>query len=163
MLSARKPACASLDTVEVCHPPSWSSRAHHASLASLRLLRCGCPQSATIQTPLAISVLWCAYQMIPSALVLCYAYVSRGMLLQYACRFGIILSFFTGACAVGLMWGLYPPNYNFAEVTQMSNFYYAAQKVGTLPNNNPVAWRGNALLGETGPLGRDMTGARLSC
>lgn len=120
---------------------------------------CVCAQSATINTPLAISVLWCVYQMIPSALVLMYAYVSRGLMLQYACRLGIILSFFTGACAVGLMWGLYPPNYNFSQVTQMSNFYYAAQKVGTLPNNNPVAWRGNALLGETGPLGRDMTGA----
>ena len=120
----------------------------------------GDAQSATIQSPLAISVLWCVYQMIPSGLVLLYACISKGMLLQYACRLGIILSFFTGACAVGLMWGLYPPNYDFASVAKMSTFYYDAQRVGDLPAANQVSWRGDALIGQTGPLDRDMTGER---
>ena len=116
-------------------------------------------QSPTIKTPLAISVLWCVYQMIPSGLVLMYAYMSRGMLLQYACRLGIILSFFTGACAVALMWGLYPPHYDFADATAKSVFFFSSNRVGSLPNDNDVSWRGSALVGQVGPLGRDMTGA----
>lgn len=120
-------------------------------------------QSATIDTPLAISVLWCVYQMIPSGLVLLYNFISKGLLLQYACRLGILLSFFTGACAVGLMWGLYPPNYDFGHVTKLSTFYYDAQRVGDLPNSNQVSWRNDALVGQTGPLGRDMTGAPAAC
>ena len=120
-------------------------------------------QSATINSPLAISVLWCVYQMIPSGLVLLYACISKGVLLQYACRLGMVLSFFSGACAVGLMWGLYPPSYDFAAVAKMSTFYYDAQRVGTLPATNDVSWRGSALVGQTGPDLRDMTGAATSC
>lgn len=38
--------------------------------------------SATISSPLAISVMWCIYNMIPSGLVLYYALISKGMSLQ---------------------------------------------------------------------------------
>lgn len=131
----------------------------HASLSfALTPLCAPPPQSATINSPLAISVLWCVYQMIAPGLVLLYACISKGLLLQYACRLGIILSFFTGVTAVALMWGLYPPNYNFAQVTAMSSFYNSAQRVGDLPASNDVSWRGDALIGQTGPDGRDMTG-----
>lgn len=42
-----------------------------------------------------------------------------------------------------------------------SNFYLDAQKVGTLPVDNPVTWRSDALTKELGPLDRDITGGYL--
>lgn len=42
-----------------------------------------------------------------------------------------------------------------------SNFYLDAQKVGTLPVDNPVTWRSDALTNELGPLDRDITGGYL--
>ena len=43
------------------------------------------------------------------------------------------------------------------QVIGYSNFYYDAQRSGTLPDND-VSWLGNSLTTETGPLGRAMTG-----
>ena len=46
-----------------------------------------------------------------------------------------------------------------------SNFYLDAQKVGTLPVDNPVTWRSDAFVSgasqEIGPLDRDITGGYL--
>ena len=42
-----------------------------------------------------------------------------------------------------------------------SNFYLDAQKVGTLPADNPVIWRNDAMTSEVGPLDRDITGGYL--
>ena len=42
-----------------------------------------------------------------------------------------------------------------------SNFFLDAQKVGTLPADNPVIWRSDAMLKEVGPLDRDITGGYL--
>lgn len=42
-----------------------------------------------------------------------------------------------------------------------SNFFFDAQKVGTLPVDNPVTWRSDAMTYEVGPLDRDITGGYL--
>lgn len=68
---------------------------------------------STVSSPLAISVVWCVYNALPHFLVLWYVLVSKGMTLQYLCRFCILLSFFCGSIAVGLIWGLYPRSYSF--------------------------------------------------
>ena len=73
-----------------------------------------------MNSPLAISIIWGIYQIVPYALVLFYWLVSKGVMLQYMCRLGLLVTFVSGAAAVGLMWGLYPPNYNFARVSQPS-------------------------------------------
>ena len=67
-------------------------------------------------SPLAISIIWAVYNAIPPALVLFYAAIGKGVLLQYLCRFCMLLSFFCGATAIGLLWGLYPKEYNFNQV-----------------------------------------------
>lgn len=72
----------------------------------------GCAGS-TVNSPLAISVVWCVYNALPHFLVLWYVLVSKGISLQYLCRFCILLSFFCGSIAVGLIWGLYPRTYSY--------------------------------------------------
>ncbi len=41
---------------------------------------------------------------------------AQGVSLQWVCRACMVLSFFSAACAVGLMWGLYPKEYDLGEV-----------------------------------------------
>ncbi|DBB00628.1 TPA: hypothetical protein ACH3X3_002312 [Trebouxia sp. C0006] len=116
---------------------------------------------STVSSPLAISVVWCVYNALPHFLVLWYVLVSKGISLQYLCRFCILLSFFCGSIAVGLIWGLYPRTYSFKDALNYSNFFLDAQKVGTLPVDNPVTWRSDAMTYELGPLDRDITGGYL--
>ena len=73
-------------------------------------------QADSVNSPLAISIIWGIYQIVPYALVLFYWLVSKGVMLQYMCRLGLLVTFVSGAAAVGLMWGLYPPSYSFAKV-----------------------------------------------
>ena len=54
------------------------------------------------------------------------------------------------------MWALYPTKYNYNEAVYASNFFYNAQRVGTLPLDNSVPWRSNALTYETGALGQQQ-------
>ena len=75
--------------------------------------------TASVTSPLAMSVIWAIYNAVPPALVLFYALVGKGALLQYLCRFCLLLSFFCGATAVGLIWGLYPRDYNFGQVCKL--------------------------------------------
>ena len=81
--------------------------------------RCTCvilivcvPAGASVNSPLAISVCWCVYNGIPHFLIVYYAYVSKGPSLAWVCRICMLLSFVTGALAVGLMWGLYPKQFD---------------------------------------------------
>ena len=47
------------------------------------------------------------------------------------------------------------------DAVHHSNFFLDAQKVGTLPADNPVLWRTDAMTTELGPLDRDITGGYL--
>ena len=72
--------------------------------------------SGSVTSPLAISIIWAVYNAIPPFLVLWYAIVGKGVMLQYLCRLLMLTSFFCGAAAIGLLWGLYPEEYNFNKV-----------------------------------------------
>lgn len=115
---------------------------------------------ATISSPLAISIIWAIYAVIPHFLVLFYALISRDTLLKYICWMSIVISFGCGILAVILMWTLFPAQYDFSKVLNQSNFFYYAQRVGILPDKT-VPWRGDALTYETGPEGTDLTGGWL--
>lgn len=67
-------------------------------------------------SPLIISIIWAIYNAIPPFLVLWYAMVGKGVLLQFICRLAMLASFACGAAAVGLLWGLYPKVFDFNEV-----------------------------------------------
>ena len=86
---------------------------------NIRLPEHALVQSDSVNSPLAISIIWGIYQIVPYTLVLFYWLVSKGVMLQYMCRLGLLVTFVSGAAAVGLMWGLYPPNYNFAQVSSL--------------------------------------------
>lgn len=73
--------------------------------------------SGSVTSPLAISIIWAVYNAIPPFLVLWYAIVGKGVMLQYLCRLLMLTSFFCGAAAIGLLWGLYPEEYNFNKVS----------------------------------------------
>ena len=72
--------------------------------------------AGTVTSPLVISIIWAVYNAIPTFLVLWYAIVGKGVLLQYLCRLLMLTSFLCGAAAIGLLWGLYPKEYNFNQV-----------------------------------------------
>ncbi|XP_067658115.1 endoglucanase E-4-like isoform X2 [Haliotis asinina] len=51
-----------------------------------------------------------------------------------------------------------PARYNYTEVLGMSILFYDAQRSGPLPSNNPIPWRGDSALNDTGDEGEDLTG-----
>nr|4ZG8_A Chain A, Endoglucanase [Perinereis brevicirris]4ZG8_B Chain B, Endoglucanase [Perinereis brevicirris]4ZH5_A Chain A, Endoglucanase [Perinereis brevicirris]4ZH5_B Chain B, Endoglucanase [Perinereis brevicirris] len=48
--------------------------------------------------------------------------------------------------------------YNYREVLQKSILFYAAQRSGQLPGNNPIDWRDDSALDDQGNGGEDLTG-----
>lgn len=68
---------------------------------------------ATVVTTLTISVVWIVYSMIPPYLLIHYTWIGRGTTLQFMCRVAFVLSFVTSICAVGLLWAVYPKDYDF--------------------------------------------------
>ena len=48
--------------------------------------------------------------------------------------------------------------FNYAEVIRKSILFYAAQRSGRLPPDNPIPWRGDSALGDQGKDGEDLTG-----
>ena len=87
----------------------------------------------------------------PPFLALYYATVARGPSLAWLCRASLVLSLLAGLVAVLLMWALYPVHYDYTQAVYQSNFFYSAQRVGKLPLDNSVPWRGDSLTYETGP------------
>lgn len=67
------------------------------------------------------------------------------------CSVLFLVSYACGICALLLLWAVYPKDYDFAQATGDSIKFYDAQRVGTLPANNRIPWRSNALLYEAAP------------
>lgn len=53
-------------------------------------------------------------------------------------------------CAIVLVWLVYPQEYDFSEAVNHSLSFFDTQKVGKLPADNPIPWRGDSLLYENG-------------
>lgn len=75
---------------------------------------------ATVVTTLTISVVWIVYSMIPPYLLIHYTWIGRGTTLQFMCRVAFVLSFVTSICAVGLLWAVYPKDYDFGASNKVS-------------------------------------------
>lgn len=74
---------------------------------------------ATVVTTLTISVVWIVYSMIPPYLLIHYTWIGRGTTLQFMCRVAFVLSFVTSICAVGLLWAVYPKDYDFGAANKV--------------------------------------------
>ncbi len=48
--------------------------------------------------------------------------------------------------------------FNYGEALQKSFLFYAAQRSGRLPANNPIPWRGDSALNDGAKEGVDLTG-----
>ena len=79
-----------------------------------------------------------------------------------------VLHYVCGLIAIVLLWAVYPKDFDFKQATQYSLNFYEAQRVGQLPSDNRIPWRGSSLLyegsselGAPNLTGGWMTGAEL--
>ena len=56
-----------------------------------------------------------------------------------------------GLAAIILLWLVYPRQYDFSQLVGQSQLFYDAMKLGSLPTNNPISWRHDALVNAAGP------------
>lgn len=102
----------------------------------------------TVITTLSISVAWIVYGMVPPFLLLHYTFIGRGASLAFWSRVMFFVSFLAAACAILLLWFVYPKDFDFGEAAGDSFLFYDAQRVGTLPATSAIPWRSNALTYE---------------
>ena len=86
------------------------------------------------------------------------AHCSLLLVLQWACILGFFASIILVGVAVILLWVQLPERINFATIADDATFSYRALRVGTLPADNEVSWRSNALTDDSGPGGASLTG-----
>ena len=66
-------------------------------------------QGTGIVTTLSLSLVWIVYSIIPQYLLLHYTWIGRGTTLRMACKIGFYVSSLAAACAIILLWLVYPP------------------------------------------------------
>lgn len=99
-------------------------------------------------TPLAISIIFIAYNMIPLYLLIQYACFRGPLVYNLICKAMMFLSTFLSLLGVVLVWLLYPRAYDYSDALGSSLFFLDSQRLGTLPENFRVPWRQSAYLSE---------------
>lgn len=100
-------------------------------------------------TPLAISIIFIAYNMIPLYLLIQYACYRSPLVFNLICRIMMFLSTFLSLLGVVLVWLLYPRAYDYSAALGNSLFFLDSQRLGTLPDDFRVSWRQSAFLSES--------------
>lgn len=105
-------------------------------------------KGGVLDTPLAISIIFMVYNLIPQYLLLQYAaYRPRGFF-NVVCKIAMLLSTAMMILGVVLVWVLYPKSYDYKGALGSSLYFYDTQRVGTLPNDFRVEWRKSAFESE---------------
>lgn len=65
-----------------------------------------------------------------------------------SCRVAFVVHYACGIAALLLLWAVYPKDYDFGAAAKNSILFMDAQRVGSLPSDNPIPWRSNSLLYE---------------
>ena len=99
-------------------------------------------------TPLAISLIWLAYNLIPQYLLLQYAAYNGRRFFNVVCKITMLLSTACAITGIVLIWVLYPTSYDYSSTLTYAVSFYNTQRLGTLPENYPVAWRSSAFIEE---------------
>ena len=99
-------------------------------------------------TPLAISIIFIAYNMIPLYLLIQYACYRGPMIFNLICKLMMFLSTFLSILGVVLVWLLYPRAYNYSEALGNSLFFLDTQRLGILPDDFRVPWRQTSYASE---------------
>jgi len=98
-------------------------------------------KGGVLNTPLAISLIFMIYNLLPQYLLLQYASFRPRMFFNTVCRVAMILSTFLGIFGLVLIWILYPKSYDYKSALGSSLYFLDTQRVGALPPNFRVAWR----------------------
>ena len=98
-------------------------------------------KGGVLDTPLAISLIFMVYNLIPQYLLLQYAMYRPRMFYNFICKLAMFLSTAMMILGVVLVWVLYPKSYDYKSALGNSLYFYDTQRVGTLPPDFRVSWR----------------------
>lgn len=98
-------------------------------------------KGGVLNTPLAISLIFMIYNLLPQYLLLQYASFRPRMFFNTVCRVAMVLSTFLGIFGLVLIWILYPKSYDYKSALGSSLYFLDTQRVGALPPNFRVDWR----------------------
>lgn len=96
-------------------------------------------------TPLAISLIFMVYNLIPQYLLLQYAVFRPRMFFNAVCRLSMLISTAMAILGLALIWALYPRTYDLHSALGSSLYFMDTQRVGQLPDNFRVSWRQSTL------------------
>ena len=99
-------------------------------------------------TPLAISIIFICYNLIPLYLLIQYAVYRQPLVYTLICRVMMFLSTFLSLLGVVLVWLLYPRAYDYGQALSNGLFFMDSQRLGALPDDFRVPWRHSAYLSE---------------
>ena len=92
-------------------------------------------------TPLAISIIFMVYNLIPQYLLLQYSTFRPMMFFNIVCKICMLLSTAMAIMGIALIWALYPRSYDLTSALSSSIYFMDTQRVGQLPDNFRVSWR----------------------
>jgi len=99
-------------------------------------------------TPLAISIIFICYNLIPLYLLIQYAVYRSPGVYSAICQVMMFLSTFLSLLGVVLVWLLYPRPYDYSQALSNGLFFMDSQRLGPLPDDFRVPWRRSAYLSE---------------
>lgn len=100
---------------------------------------------------------WCFYNLMAPSLLI-YHKLLRNHGLTYLVNLCAIASSVIVAIIVIVIWVILPQEYNYSTILDKSLQFYAAQRSGILPPDNPISWRGNSALTDRAPSGASLVG-----
>lgn len=78
------------------------------------------------------------------------------MLLLGLSHLNIYIYIISSVCVLFCL--VFPTKYDYAEALRLSILFYAAERSGKLPANNPIPWRADSALQDGHDVGTDLTG-----
>lgn len=105
-------------------------------------------KGGVLDTPLAISLIFMVYNLIPQYLLLQYASYRPRTFYNIVCKVAMFLSTAMAIMGVVLVWVLYPKSYDYKSALGSSLFFIDSQRIGSLPPDFRVSWRRDAFTSE---------------
>ena len=104
-----------------------------------------------------MSVGWCIYNLMAPTLLV-YHKLLRNRGLTYLVNLCAMASSLIVAIIVVIIWVILPQEYAYGTILGKSLEFYAAQRSGVLPPDNPIPWRGDSAVTDVGPTGSSLVG-----
>ncbi|PRW56955.1 Six-hairpin glycosidase [Chlorella sorokiniana] len=103
-----------------------------------------------LDTPLAISLIFMVYNIIPQFLLLQYVVYRKPLVFNAVCKLAMLLSTAVLILGVVLVWLLYPRSYDYKQALGNTMLFFDSQREGYLPLSTSAAmpWRGPAFTAD---------------